>query len=93
MTLTAEKIGTQSEWRTFSTVHDTAPEFRAPVKTHPTRERPKVQHEAIFTYLKALRSLGKTRVSSAEVASALSLPEREVRRAMAAMAEKGVKAI
>lgn len=92
MTLTAEKFGTQSEWRTFSTVHDTASVIKAPVPARPPRQRP-VQNEAILTYLKAVRSLGKTRVSSVEVANALNLPERQVRRAMATMAAKGVKPI
>jgi len=47
--------------------------------------------KAIYSYLRALRALGKTRVSSADIADALDISEKSVRRIMTTMASKGVR--
>lgn len=52
----------------------------------------KAKADAIYTYLRAVRALGKDRVTSSDVASALQLPEREVRKIMSDMTDKGVRA-
>ena len=59
---------------------------------HVTKPESKVKASAIYTYLRAVRALGKSQVNSSDVASALDIPEREVRRIMTGMTEKGVRA-
>lgn len=91
MTLLAEKVSTQDSWvisssssKTATAVHLSHDEFRA-------APAPKKGHEAaVYAYLRAVRAVGKVRVTSGDVASALSLPEREVRRILGSMKERGV---
>ena len=92
MTLTAEKIGTQKEWRAFP-ASDTGTVIRV---SHSGRSLPVddgARKQAIYEYLQTVRSLGKRRVRSTDVADALDIPEKVVRRVMNEMADKGVKAV
>jgi hypothetical protein len=47
--------------------------------------------DAVFGYLQSVRALGRTHVSSADVARALQLPHAEVLSAMARLGNKGVR--
>jgi hypothetical protein len=46
---------------------------------------------AVFGYIQAIRALGRTRVTTFDVATALSLTETEVLAVVAALRKKGVK--
>jgi hypothetical protein len=46
---------------------------------------------AVYSYIKAVRALGRTRVSASEIAGALSLPTRTVLLALDKLQEKGIK--
>lgn len=48
---------------------------------------------AVYSYIQAVRTLGRETVNTEEVAKALSLSPREVERAVAALNSKGVKVI
>lgn len=47
--------------------------------------------KAVFTYIQALRALGKTRVNTHDIATALELPRPVVEQAVRHLKEKGVK--
>lgn len=49
------------------------------------------REKAVFAYLRGLRALGQTEISTDKIASALSLPLGDVERAVAALRHKGVK--
>ena len=49
------------------------------------------ERNAVYAYMRALRSLGRTRLNTVEVAEALSLSIEQVNRAIRALKEKGVK--
>jgi hypothetical protein len=92
--MTTTQVATQSKWQvrrststtaTFSVTAATAGTAKAPSPNH-------VKLNAIHSYLQAVRELGKQQISSSDVANALDLPEREVRRLMTSMTEQGVKA-
>jgi DNA-binding MarR family transcriptional regulator len=51
------------------------------------------ERNAVYSYIRALRSLGRTQINSFEVAEALSLSIDSVSRAIRALEEKGVKAV
>ena len=48
---------------------------------------------AVFTYIQAVRALGRTRINTADIAMALDLPTKTVERAVANLKDKGVKVI
>jgi hypothetical protein len=48
---------------------------------------------AVYGHIRALRTLGRVRVSSREIANALSLPVNEVSMALKILRNKGVRAI
>jgi biotin operon repressor len=45
----------------------------------------------VYSYIRALRSLGRNRVNTGDVAEALSLSLDQVNRAIQSLEEKGVK--
>lgn len=47
---------------------------------------------AVYSYIRAVRALGKKRVSTAEIAAALKLSEAAVRDAASSLTSKGVRA-
>ena len=47
---------------------------------------------AVYSYIQAMRALGKTRITTAEIAEALGLPEAVVRNASESLTDKGVRA-
>jgi biotin operon repressor len=49
------------------------------------------ERNAVYAYIRALRSLGRTRLNTVEVAEALSLSIEQVNRAIRALEEKGVR--
>lgn len=49
------------------------------------------ERNAVYSYIRALRSLGKTRLNTADIAEALSLSIQQVTRAIRTLEEKGVK--
>ena len=48
---------------------------------------------AVYSYIQALRAVGRTRINTADIAMALNLPLKIVERAAANLKEKGVKLI
>jgi hypothetical protein len=48
---------------------------------------------AVYAYVRAMRSLGRTKVNTSEVAEALSLQVVEVNRAISSLKKKGIKAL
>lgn len=46
---------------------------------------------AVYTYIKAIRALGRTQINTAEIADASSLSTSEVNRAIAALRGQGIK--
>jgi hypothetical protein len=75
-----------------TTSTSTAPEFPK-VRRVPARRVSKSVDGAVFSYIKAVRALGRTRINTADIAVALRLPMREVDRAVGRLAGKGVKII
>ena len=60
-------------------------------------DRSKAPHnkvaDAVYGYIQALRALGHDRVSSTDIANALSLPLSDVNRAVMILRDKGVRVI
>ena len=56
-----------------------------------SRLRKRKIEAAVFSYIRAVRTLGRTKTNTAEIAEALSLTPSEVRNATAALKSKGVK--
>lgn len=48
--------------------------------------------DAVYTYIQAVRALGRTTINTSEIASALGIDRRKVEAAAAALKDKGVKA-
>ena len=48
---------------------------------------------AVYGYLRAIRTLDRTEVTASEIADALLIPRAEVLRALASLRRKGVKPI
>lgn len=48
---------------------------------------------AVFSYIRARRALGHTRINSADIASALDLDVRDVENAIAHLSDKGVRVV
>jgi hypothetical protein len=46
---------------------------------------------AVYGYIRAIRALGRVGVNTAEISQALSISQRDVERAMKALADKGVR--
>ena len=53
----------------------------------------KMVENALYAYIRAVRALGRTKISTTEVASALSLPVVEVNSALSSLKKKGVRAM
>lgn len=79
------RVGGKAETRTYFSVSGSGT-VRRKVK------RDEVKDKAVLSYLKTLRSLGKTRVSASEVARALEISEREAISILSSLGSKGVKA-
>ena len=47
--------------------------------------------KAVYAHIRAIRTLGRTSVNTAEIAAALSIPVIDVDRAVANLRDKGVK--
>lgn len=87
----AEKISTQGTWVLRGHSNSTS-EFVKVKASGRVRPRTAKNHAAaVYSYVRAIRSAGKSKVSVAEVASALNLSERETRKILASMSDKGVK--
>jgi predicted transcriptional regulator len=56
----------------------------------PPRNRKNVEN-AIYSYIRAIRALGRKEINIVEVANALSLPIAEVNHAVSSLRKKGVK--
>lgn len=92
MTLVAEKVSTQGNWVVRTRSASTGSFVTIPDTGHSKARTASKDHTAaVHSYLRAIRSTGKRSVSAAEVASALDLPERETRKILSALADKGVK--
>jgi hypothetical protein len=65
------------------------------VAPHPRRSirGDKNAENAIYAYIRAIRSLGRTTVNTLEISTALSIPVSVVDRALASLKKKGVKAL
>ena len=48
---------------------------------------------AIYSHIRAMRALGRTRLNTAEIAEALSLSIDEVNRAVSSLKKKGVRSL
>jgi len=48
---------------------------------------------AVYAYVRAIRALGRTKINTAEVADALSIPIAEVNGALSSLKKRGVKAL
>lgn len=46
---------------------------------------------AVYTYVRALRTLGKTQVNTAEIARALGVPVSSVDRVLSKLSERGIR--
>lgn len=47
--------------------------------------------KAVYAHIKAIRTLGRTSINTAEIAQALSIPMPDVTRAVSNLRDKGVK--
>ena len=54
-------------------------------------QTPKRIENAVYGYIQAVRALGRERISTSEIASALAIPISSVAGAIDALKEKGVK--
>jgi hypothetical protein len=48
---------------------------------------------AVYAYIRAIRTLGRTKINTTEVADALSLPVAEVNGALSSLKKRGVRAL
>ena len=46
---------------------------------------------AVYTYIRAIRTLGRKELNTSEIADALSIPVEEVNRVVVSLKKKGVK--
>lgn len=58
----------------------------------PVRANKNVQN-AVYAYIRAVRALGRTKITTAEVADALSIPVVEVNGALSSLKKRGVRAL
>ena len=64
-----------------------------PVRARRAKRSNKSVETAVYAHIRAVRSLGRPRVTTPEVAAALSLPIAEVNRASSSLEKKGVRAM
>src|SRR5271163_1479133 len=57
------------------------------------RMRQRAINAAVFAHVRAIRSLGRTKISNVEISDALSLPIAEVDLAIRALKTKGMKVL
>ena len=59
----------------------------------PTQKAPasKKIENAVYGYARAMRSLDRKKITVSEISSALSIPERDVIKALGGLTKKGVK--
>lgn len=58
-----------------------------------SRSANKKIENAVYAYIRAVRALGRTSIGASEIADALSLSVNEVKAALDALTDKGVKVI
>jgi len=58
-----------------------------------SRRANKSVESAVYAYMRAVRSLGRTKITTAEVADALSLSIRDVNSALSSLKKRGVRAL
>ena len=56
-----------------------------------TRRTSKAIENAVYSHIRAVRTLGRTQINTSEVADSLSLPIADVNRAIDALKRKGVR--
>lgn len=91
MTKVAERVSTQGTWVVLGHSNSTSQTVTVKVLGRPMPRKAKNHTAAVYSYVRAIRSAGKSKVSVAEVASALDLSERETRTILSSMSDKGVK--
>jgi hypothetical protein len=66
------------------------------IKTHKTRSRLKKDDKierAVYSHIRAMRTLGKTKINTSDIADALSLDVRDVNGVIGKLTRKGVHKI
>jgi hypothetical protein len=66
-------------------------EFASPEQSVPDKARVQALEAAVFTHMQALRALGRTSISAAEVARALHLTVSEVETIVRRLVNRGVR--
>lgn len=61
--------------------------------TRPRKAQATPIEDAVYAYVRALRALGRTTVSTSEIAQALSVPPSHVEAALGNLIARGVKVI
>ena len=79
-------LSTESATREQFQVSDT------PRVRRPRRASASVQN-AVYAYIRAIRALGRTKITTSEVADALSLSVADVNRAISSLEKKGVRVL
>lgn len=91
------KAATNGETSRTATIYETRRPISATGSVSVSVTRPQSQRSdkkietAVYTYIRALRSLGKTQVNSAEIARALGVPVSNVDRVLPKLTEKGIR--
>jgi len=65
--------------------------FRVSVTTPRLPRNSEAIEAAVYSYIQALRALGKTQVNTAEIARALGLPMSNVEKALPKLTERGIR--
>jgi hypothetical protein len=68
---------------------------RAVIRKAATGERTRKRkiEKAVYSHIQAVRTLGRTKINTAEIADALSIPVSEVTAAIDGLKRKGVKVV
>src|ERR1700757_2649052 len=92
------KAATNGETSRTATIYEarrpispTGPASVSVTKPQSQRSPNKKIETAVYTYIRALRSLGKTQVNTAEIAKALGLPVSIVASVLPKLSEKGIR--
>jgi hypothetical protein len=64
-----------------------------PVLSHRRRRVRKSVENAVYAYIRAIRALGRTKISTGEIAEALLLPIEDVNSALSSLKRKGVRTL
>lgn len=77
---------------TESSTEEQLPVNDAPLVHRSTRGSKSVEN-AVYAYIRAIRTLGRTTVNTIEIAAALSIPVSKVNAALDALKRKGVRVV